>query len=90
VRTGLPREGTEQAMPDGVEQVSSPQRRGWLSWMWRRELKRYPSTGLRTRNLVIVVLATMVLYYELYASSGVSPLLLAGLGMSFLYSGVSM
>ncbi|MGH3435232.1 MAG: MFS transporter [Sciscionella sp.] len=37
------------------------------------------------RNLTIVVLATIVLYYELYAASGVSTLLLANLHMSFLY-----
>lgn len=53
--------------------------------MWRRELVRYPTTGPRTWNLVIVVLVTVVLYFELYAASGVTPLLLPALRMSFLY-----
>lgn len=65
--------------------TTAPGRFGRLSWMWRRELDRYPTTGPRTWNLVIVVLITVVLYFELYAASGVTPLLLPALRMSFLY-----
>jgi MFS family permease len=56
-----------------------------VSFAWRRTLDGYPGDTARLRYLVIVVLATIVLYYELYASSGVATLLLAKLHMSFLY-----
>jgi MFS family permease len=56
-----------------------------LTRLWRRELDRYPSNAARRANLTIVVLVTVVLYFQLYAASGVSPLILADLHMSFLY-----
>lgn len=56
-----------------------------LSFAWRRTVDSYPRDAARLRYLVIVVLATIVLYYELYVASGVSTLLLSKLHMSFLY-----
>lgn len=55
------------------------------SGIWHRELSTYPSTAPRMAYLSIVVMATVVLYYEAYAPGGVSPLILAHFHMSFLY-----
>jgi MFS transporter, ACS family, D-galactonate transporter len=58
---------------------------GVASWLWRRQLYRYPDTGARVAYLIITVLATVSLYYELYVGGGVSTLLLANLHMSFTF-----
>lgn len=55
------------------------------SGLWHRELSAYPSTVPRMAYLSIVVMATIVLYYEAYAPGGVSPLILAHFHMSFMY-----
>jgi MFS family permease len=52
---------------------------------WNRKLDSYPDTGPRMRYLVVAVLATVVLYYELYVGGGVAPLILAHFKMSFTY-----
>jgi MFS family permease len=62
-----------------------PIRRRGISSLWDRDLVGYPSTPARLGYLSIVVLATIVLYYEAYAPGGVSPLILAHFHMSFLY-----
>src|SRR6266568_4322507 len=54
--------------------------------LWRRRgLERYPDTGPRLWYLAVAVSATIVLYYELYVTGGVAPLVLAHYDMSFLY-----
>lgn len=53
--------------------------------LWRRALSSYPGHAVRRSNLALVVLITIVLYFQLYASSGVAPLVLSGLHISFLY-----
>jgi len=53
--------------------------------LWRRQLASYPETGARVWYLVVAVLATVVLYYELYVGGGVAPLLLEHYKMSFTY-----
>src|SRR5271154_3491451 len=58
---------------------------GPASLLWRRQLYRYPDTGARVIYLLITVLATVSLYYELYVGGGVSTLLLANLHMSFTF-----
>ncbi|WP_051581433.1 MFS transporter [Pseudonocardia acaciae] len=58
---------------------------GRWAWLWRRELDHYPSPRERARYLAVVVLATVMLYYELYVVGGVASLMLADLHMSFLY-----
>jgi MFS family permease len=60
-----------------------PGRRG--NWLWHRQLDSYPDTGLRVLYLAITVLATVMLYYELYVGGSVATLLLGNLGMSFTF-----
>lgn len=48
-----------------------------------RELQRYPSNGVRFASLGIVVLATVVLYYQLYLSGGVAVDILKDYGITF-------
>lgn len=48
-----------------------------------RELQRYPSNGVRFASLGIVVLATVVLYYQLYLSGGVAVNILKDYGITF-------
>ena len=42
---------------------------GWSSTLWHRQLDRYPDKGLRYMYLAITVLATIMLYYELYVGA---------------------
>ena len=58
-------------------------RRG--SWLWNRQLEHYPDTGMRVLYLAITVLATVMLYYELYVGGSVATLLLANLRMTFSF-----
>ena len=53
--------------------------------LWRRELNHYPDTGKRFGILAIVVLSTVVLYYENYIGGAVATQILSGLHMSFNY-----
>src|ERR1700744_4976923 len=55
------------------------------SGLWRRQLNHYPDTGRRGLYLGIVVLATIMLYYELYIPGAVSPSIIASLHMTFSY-----
>jgi MFS family permease len=57
--------------------------RGFASSLWNRQLDSYPDTGRRMMYLAITVLATIMLYYELYVGASVTTLLLPALGMSF-------
>ena len=52
---------------------------GWSSTLWRRQLDSYPSAGPRYAYLAITVLATIMLYYELYVGGSVSTILLPAL-----------
>jgi MFS family permease len=61
------------------------ERQAGASWLWRRQLERYPDTGPRLLYLAITVLATITLYYELYVVGSVSTLVLANLHMSFTF-----
>ncbi len=63
---------------------SVPKREG-LSWLWHRELDAYPETGPRLTYLAITVIATIMLYYELYVGGSVSTLFLVKLHMSFTF-----
>jgi MFS family permease len=60
-------------------------RGGGASFLWRRQLDSYPETGARVTYLAITVLATVMLYYELYVGGSVSTLLLTNLHMSFTF-----
>ncbi|MGI9006900.1 MAG: MFS transporter [Streptosporangiaceae bacterium] len=65
-------------------------RSGGASWLWRRQLDSYPNTGPRVMYLAITVLATIMLYYELYVGGSVSTLLLVNLHMSFTFFVVTL
>jgi MFS family permease len=56
-----------------------------ISRLWRRDLDRFPGAGQRYLSLGIVVVTTIILYYELYLAGGVATSILSGLSMSFLY-----
>jgi MFS transporter, ACS family, D-galactonate transporter len=64
---------------------TAPSRPGGLAWVWKRQLQHYPDTGPRIGFLVITVLATITLYYELYVGGSVSTLILVNLHMSFTF-----
>ncbi|HEX3649847.1 MAG TPA: MFS transporter [Pseudonocardiaceae bacterium] len=53
--------------------------------LWDRRLNHYPNTGRRYWYLAIVVLATIILYYELYVGGAVSPSIIAEYNMSFTF-----
>jgi MFS family permease len=52
---------------------------------WRLELDHYPGKVARYRCLTIVVLATIVLYYQFYLAGGLATHILAGYHMSFVF-----
>jgi MFS family permease len=60
-------------------------RKGGASWLWRRQLESYPNTAPRMLYLAITVLATVMLYYELYVGGSVAPYILANLHMTFTF-----
>src|SRR5258708_2617969 len=55
------------------------------SGTWGRQLGRYPANGPRALYLGIVVLATIVLYYELYVGGSVITKIAANLDMTLTY-----
>jgi MFS family permease len=65
-----------------VGSESSPQ---GMSRLWKRQLDSYPDTAQRMTYLGITVLATIMLYYELYVGGSVSTLFLAKFHMSFTF-----
>jgi MFS family permease len=60
-------------------------RRSFGSSLIHRQLDSYPETGTRVFYLALVVLATVMLYYELYVGGSVSTLILANLSMTFKF-----
>src|ERR1700733_6080756 len=56
---------------------------GPVQGLWNRQLEHYPETRSRMWFLAIVVIATIMLYYELYIGGAVSPNIIAGFGMTF-------
>jgi MFS family permease len=63
--------------------VNSAPAAGAMQGLWRRQLAHYPDTRPRMWYLAIVVLATIILYYELYIAGAVAPSIIAGYGMTF-------
>jgi MFS family permease len=53
--------------------------------IWGRQLGRYPANGPRAFYLLIVIIATIVLYYELYVGGSVATKLAADLDMSLTF-----
>jgi MFS transporter, ACS family, D-galactonate transporter len=56
---------------------------GGVRGLWNRQLPHYPETGARTFYLAITVLATIVLYYELYIGGAVATKIITDFGFSF-------
>jgi ACS family D-galactonate transporter-like MFS transporter len=75
------------AIDDTVRRPDSPPtpEPGRLSRLWRRQLETYPADGPRTVYLGIVVLATIVLYYELYIQGAVATQIIQQYSMSLRY-----
>jgi MFS family permease len=68
-----------------TEELASDRPGGGLTFLWRRQLDSYPENRARITYLAITVLATVMLYYELYVGGSVSPLILQNLHMSFTF-----
>ena len=71
---------TTTEAPQGATAPTPP---GGVSRLWDRQLPHYPETGPRSLYLAITVLATVVLYYELYVGGAVATQIIAEFGMSF-------
>jgi MFS family permease len=56
-----------------------------LAWLWNRSLGHYPATAPRYGYLAIVVLATVVLYYQLYVQYAVATSIITHYGMTYRY-----
>ena len=56
-----------------------------ISRLWRRELQHYPASRVRYRMLALVVLASIVMYYQQYVAGSVSTSILAYYQMSFRF-----
>ena len=63
---------------------------GLLAGIRNRQLPNYPTNRLRISQLVLVVVITVTLYYQLYVNGSVSTLLLPDLGMSFQFFVVTL
>src|ERR1700730_12309632 len=72
-------------MSGATAQTAIPSRPKWTASLWRRQLDAYPDTGPRVVFLAITVLATIMLYYELYVGGSVSTLILVNLHMTFTF-----
>jgi MFS family permease len=59
--------------------------RGLLSPLIHRQLDGYPNNTARFTFLALTVLATIMLYYELYVGASVSTLILANFNMTFTF-----
>jgi MFS family permease len=64
--------------------LASPSRVTPLARLWQRELDEYPTGGRRYGYLALVVLATIVLYYQNYVAGAVATQLLGSFHVSFL------
>ena len=73
---------TTTEAPQGA---TTPTRAGGGRRFWDRQLTSYPDNGPRSLYLAITVLATVVLYYELYIAGAVATQIIADFGMSFTY-----
>jgi MFS family permease len=58
-------------------------RAGGVRGLWNRQLPHYPETRPRTAYLAITVLATVVLYYQLYVPGAVATQIITDYGFSF-------
>ena len=72
--------------PPGASRASQPgQATRFTRGLWRRQLAHYPDNGPRTGYLAIVVLVSIVLYYQLYVQYSVAPSVIREFNMSFMF-----
>jgi hypothetical protein len=64
--------GVEDAATVDSAQAASP-----IQALWRRQLDSYPDTRPRMTYLAIVVLATIILYYQFYIPGAVASSIIA-------------
>jgi len=65
--------------------VPQPHGPSLLQGLWRRQLEHYPDNSRRAVYLGIVVIASIVLYYELYIQGAVATNIILQYGMTFRY-----
>src|SRR3954452_17179756 len=82
-RRGTSMSTTTEA-PHGAT-APSPPAGGPRRRFWDRQLPHSPESGRRSLYLAITVLATVVLYYELYIAGAVGTQIIAEFGMSFTF-----
>src|SRR4051794_28175388 len=72
---------------EGFDDVTGavPARQSLGSRLWNRQLPHYPDNGPRTLYLGLTVLATIVLYYELYIQGAVATQIISDFNMTFTY-----
>ncbi len=63
----------------------APQKAGGIRRLWDRQLQHYPDSGPRSLYLGITVLATIILYYELYVGGSVGTKIIDEFGMTFKF-----
>ncbi|MGY1770923.1 MFS transporter [Blastococcus sp. SYSU D00813] len=81
---------TSTTVPSRREGEPAPASRG-RGGIWDRQLPHYPENGPRSLYLGITVLATVILYYELYVGGSVATQIIRDLDFSFtLYVFVSV
>jgi MFS family permease len=68
-----------------AEQASSPPPIEAKGGIWGRQLARYPSNGPRAVYLGVVIIVTIMLYYELYVGGSVATLISQYFNMSLAY-----
>ena len=56
---------------------------GGKASIWNRQLSSYPENGPRSLYLAITVLATVILYYELYIQGAVATQIITDFNFSF-------
>lgn len=81
---GGPASDDSSALPARAEAGVPDQGAPWQR-VWRRALAHYPSRRARTGYLALVVVATVVLYYQQYISGAVSTSILEHYAISFRY-----
>ncbi len=75
---------TQHVGEDAAGRGASPAARS-RGGVLNRQLAHYPDNGPRSLYLAITVLATVILYYELYIQGAVATKIITDYGMSFTY-----
>jgi ACS family D-galactonate transporter-like MFS transporter len=76
-------ENPMSAIPRYAPDIPAPKAALGLRRLWTRKLPHYPDTAARTVYLGITVLATIVLYYQLYVQGAVATKIVHQFGFSF-------